>query len=251
MTDTTNTVTYPKFKKVCQLDTQGCYIGRAVADLSPLEAAVGVYLLPEYCIDTSPPAEKPGHAARWTGAEWEYIPDLRGQIVYSTTAGTAVTITEIGALLPATTDTPRPTAYHTWANGKWTLTAAAKSAQLADAKAEKLTALAAAAQRFVSAAAQADVPDFELLIWSTQATEAKAWHEDNSAATPTLDAIAAARGVDVDTLRQKAYAKATAYEQLAANIAGQRQAIEDKIKAATDIAALDAIEIVFSVGDAA
>ncbi|OFO27760.1 hypothetical protein HMPREF3052_08125 [Neisseria sp. HMSC056A03] len=85
------------------------------------------------------------------------------------------------------------------------------------------------------------VPDFEVSTWTIQALEAKAWHADNAAATPTLDAIADARGVPVDVLKQKAYEKAIKFEMLTAHIAGLRQAAEDKIYAAKtpeDVAAV-------------
>ena len=47
----------------------------------------------------------------------------------------------------------------------------------------------------------------------------------------------------LDELRAKALAKSNAYTALTASVAGQRQAIEDQIRAADSLAALDAVAI--------
>ena len=73
--------------------------------------------------------------------------------------------------------------------------------------------------------------------------EAQAWATDKNAPTPILAGIARARGVPLDDLRAKALAKSNAYTALTASVAGQRQALEDQVRAAEDLAALDAIAI--------
>lgn len=237
---------HPLTKTVCQLDANGYYAGQTEADLSPLQADDGVYLLPAFTVDTAAPETKPGHAAYWdaTAAEWQYRPDHRGQTVYSTTDGSAINIEQIGDYPPGTTTEPRPGSYHTWQEGKWAISAEATKRQLADAKAAKLAAAARAAQMFIAHAAGLDtVPVFEQATWSLQAAEAAAWAADNSTATPVLSGIAAARGVDVNELRSKALAKAQAFTGLSAHIAGQRQAFEDAINAAKDVAAVDGVNI--------
>ena len=235
----------PLTKQVCQLDANGHYLYTTDADLDPL-AADGSYRLPCGCIDAAPPEAKPGHAAYWdaAAAEWQYRPDHRGQTVYSTTDGSAVLIEQIGDYPPGTTTKPRPGNYHTWQEDKWTISTEATKRRLADAKSSKLSAAARAAQLFIARAAGLDtVPDFERATWSLQAAEAQAWAADNKKPTPVLSSIAAARGVDVNELRSKALAKAQAFTALSAHIAGQRQAFEDALNAATDLAAVDAIAI--------
>lgn len=117
-------------------------------------------------------------------------------------------------------------------------------AALAAAKTAKLHEAAAAAQRFIDAVAGLDtVPQFERDSWATQALEAQAWAADHDAPTPILAGIAQARGVPLDTLRERALAKSNAYSALTASVAGQRQALEDRIRAATDIDALNAVTI--------
>ena len=49
----------------------------------------------------------------------------------------------------------------------------------------------------------------------------------------------------LDDLRAKALAKSNAYTSLTASVAGQRQALEDQIRAADTLAALDAIAVAY------
>ena len=117
-------------------------------------------------------------------------------------------------------------------------------AALAAAKTAKLHAAASAAQAFIETVAGLDgVPQFERDSWAQQSLEAQAWATDKNAPTPILAGIAQARGVPLDDLRAKALAKTNAYTALTASVAGQRQALEDQIRAAEDLAALDAIAI--------
>ena len=117
-------------------------------------------------------------------------------------------------------------------------------AALAAAKTAKLHAAAEAAQRFIDVVAGLDgVPQFERDSWASQAIEAQAWAADHNAPTPILAGIAKARGVPLDILRERALAKSNAYSALTASVAGQRQALEDRIRAATDIDALNAVTI--------
>ena len=118
------------------------------------------------------------------------------------------------------------------------------AAALSKAKAAKLHEAATAAQGFIDRVAGLDtVPPFERDSWATQALEAQAWAADHDAPTPILAGIARARGVPLDTLRERALAKSNAYSALTASVAGQRQALEDRIRAATDIDALNAVTI--------
>ena len=146
---------------------------------------------------------------------------------------------------------PAPSQYHVIDAGMWVLTADGTTAQLAAAKAEKISNLNAAAQAFINAAAEIDkVPDFEVQTWSIQAAEARAWAADKTAPTPVLDQIAASRGIDAAKLKAAALRKTLAYEKLTAHIAGQRQALQSKIETAKTQAALDKIAITFTAPEA-
>ena len=147
-----------------------------------------------------------------------------------------------------TVSPPRPSDYHEWDGGSWVLKPTAKKKMLQHAKSEKLAEINRTAQSYIDRAAGLDkVPEFEVATWTTQAFEAKAWHADQNAATPTLDAIAASRGVPPDALRQKAYEKTLKFERLTAYVAGLRQAAEDKINAAANLDELTDISLVIEL----
>lgn len=141
---------YPQSKPVCQLDADGLYTGQTTADLSPMEAAQGIYLLPAGCIDAAPPESRDGHAARWTGADWEYLPDYRGQTVYDTATGQSRIIDAVGALPEGVTTQAPPDDVHDWDGSQWVLNPAKAAVQLAalrDAETERINAAVYAVQQ--------------------------------------------------------------------------------------------------------
>jgi hypothetical protein len=171
------------------------------------------------------------HAAQWDGQGWQIIPDYRGCVVFS--GGQEQVWDKLGDLPDGVSLTPPETV------------------NIAELKAVKLVALNTAAQAFINKHAGIDsVPEFEFASWSIQASEAKAWQLDKNAPTPVLDGIATARGIPADTLKAAALRKTLAYEQLAAHVAGQRQALQSKIEAAKKQSDLDKIEIAFSLPEA-
>ena len=74
-----------------------------------------------------------------------------------------------------------------------------------------------------------------------------AWEENKKADTPILNGIAAARGVDENVLKAAALKKAKQYSKLTAHIAGERQAIQDRIQSAKTIEDIEAIVIVYTL----
>lgn len=182
-------------------------------------------------IEAELPTLKENQAARWTGESWEIIPDYRGVLVF-TKDGEQIW-QQIGSLPDGVSLTPP------------------ESVNIDGLKSVKLVALNAAAQAFINKHAGIDsVPEFEFASWAIQAAEAKAWQADKAASTPVLDGIATARGITADTLKAAALRKTLAYEQLAAHVAGQRQALQSKIEAAKTQAALDKIAVVFTLPEA-
>lgn len=138
---------------------------------------------------------------------------------------------------------PAPTPYHTWNGSEWTLSDTQQQAVISAEKSAKLSEINTKAQAFVNQLAHLDdTPEFERETWSIQREEAKAWFENNAEETPTLALIAQARGVPLDVLRQKAYEKAKAYQTVAAVVAGQRQAYEDRLNRAETLEQIRAIE---------
>ena len=149
------------------------------------------------------------------------------------------------------TDVPPPSGDYILQNGEWVLPENHTEMILSAAKKQKLKDLNDSAQAFINKHAGIDsVPEFEFASWAIQAAEAKAWQEDKAAPTPVLDGIATARGMSADTLKAAALRKTLAYEQLAAHVAGQRQALQSKIEAAKTQAALDKIAVVFTLPEA-
>lgn len=233
-------------KPVCQLDSDGLYLGQTEADLD-VYARDGSYLIPGGCVDTKPPKVRDGYAARWTGKAWEYLPDHRGKIVYQTSDGQAVIIDTVGEISDGLTFEAPPSYWHAWDGKKWAISKEAKAKQLEQEKAAKLTEINRAAQSYINQAIGLDkVPDFEVSTWTIQALEAKAWIADNAVATPTLNAIAEARGIPAEVLKQKAYEKAMKYELLTSRVAGLRQSVEDKIKAARTLEDVASVQCDFS-----
>jgi hypothetical protein len=170
-------------------------------------------------------------AAQWDGQGWQIIPDYRGCVVFA--GGQEQVWDKLGDLPDGVSLTPP------------------ESANIDGLKSVKLGALNAAAQAFINKHAGIDsVPEFEFASWSIQASEAKAWQLDKTAPTPVLDGIATARGIPADTLKAAALRKTLAYEQLAAHVAGLRQALQSKIEAAKKQSDLDKIEIAFSLPEA-
>jgi hypothetical protein len=170
-------------------------------------------------------------AAQWDGQNWQIIPDYRGCVVF---AGEQELVWNKLGELPEGISLHPP-----------------ETVNIAELKTVKLGVLNTDAQAFINKYAGIDsVPEFEFASWSIQASEAKAWQLDKNAPTPMLDGIATARGIPADVLKSAALRKTLAYEQLAAHVAGQRQALQSKIEAVKKQSDLDKIEIAFSLPEA-
>lgn len=238
-------------KSVCQLDGDNLYVGQATADLN-IYARDGSYIIPGGCIDTNPPELTEGHAARWNGEGWDFLADHRGKIAYRKTDGTAVTISQVGSLSDDLTMIAPPSEYCSWDGEKWienqAKKAEAEETKLATAKVIALSRLNQRAQAIVNEqSGMDDLPAFEVQSWPVQASEARAWSENNSVPTPVLDQIAQARGINPDKLKAAALKKTLAYESLCGNVAGKRQAIEKQIDAAKTLDELNTIDTEISL----
>lgn len=104
-------------------------------------------------------------------------------------------------------------------------------------------ALAAEYRRRIQVIA-AGYPLSERESWPVQTEEARALESDPAAATPWIDAAAAARGLDRLVLAERIRAKDDAYRQVHGLLTGTRQRIEDQIDAvAVDAQALSQIDV--------
>lgn len=99
-----------------------------------------------------------------------------------------------------------------------------------DAKASALAVINAACEKAI-AAIQASYPASEVLSWPKQEAEARYYVADPGAATPLLDALAEARGIDKAELARRVILKADAFAQYSGSAIGKRQALEDALNA--------------------
>ncbi|HCG2925808.1 TPA: tail fiber assembly protein [Escherichia coli] len=108
--------------------------------------AVGVGIPACSCLD-APGAHKAGYAICRSVElnSWEYVPDHRGETVYSTENGRKVTISDIGEYPENTTTIAPLTPYDKWDGEKWvTDTEAQHSAALDAAEAQRQSLINAA-----------------------------------------------------------------------------------------------------------
>lgn len=114
-------MTYALTKQVCQLNEQNIYVGQTSADLSPVEADDGIYLMPAGTIDVEPPKDKKGFIAKWTGGEWEYIENHIGETFYSTVTKLPLVISEFGVIPEGYTAIPPESELCEWDGKAWVI----------------------------------------------------------------------------------------------------------------------------------
>lgn len=114
-------MTYALTKQVCQLNEQNIYVGQTSADLSPVEADDGIYLMPAGTIDVEPPKDKIGFIAKWTGGEWEYIENHIGETFYSTVTKLPLVISEFGVIPEGYTAIPPESELCEWNGKAWVI----------------------------------------------------------------------------------------------------------------------------------
>ena len=189
---------------------------------------------------------------------WAMRDDLTGKQVFSTAdpRQSLVLGREDWAVPQGYTEKPAPSLAHVWdaKKGDWLLDKTkqaeldqqAAAAAFEQAKIAKTSEINTQAQAYIDHATGADqLPAFEVQSWAIQGAEAKAWHADSTAPTPTLDAIAKARCVPLDALRAGAYKKTMMYEAVVASVMGQRQKYNDQLRAAKTLTEIDAINVVY------
>jgi hypothetical protein len=114
---------------------------------------------------------------------------------------------------------------------------------LEDARSDKITEINAAYASAMDVIA-ASYPETERDSWAKQETQARAYVANNAAAVPLLSALATARGLPLLDVASRVIAKADAYELVAGQNIGRRQARMDAIAAAVsanDLVALQAV----------
>lgn len=119
------------------------------------------------------------------------------------------------------------------------------SGKLAEAKANKLEALNASYESFVSQLTNS--PQTEILTWSEQEAEARAYTASKQESdAPMLSSLSKARNIPLSMLCAKVIEKAEAYRSFIAYAIGKRQAYEDAIEKAQTLGGLESIHIDFT-----
>lgn len=119
---------------------------REYLSTSPEYLAVGVGIPEHSCLD-APGSNKAGYAICRTVDlnSWEYVPDHRGEIIYSTETGESKEITALGDYPENTTTIAPLTPYDKWDGEKWvTDTEAQHSAAVEAAEAQRQSLIDAA-----------------------------------------------------------------------------------------------------------
>lgn len=231
---------YPQTKTVCQLDDNHFFIGTTEADLSPLDLDDGVYLMPAGSIDTTPPKLRKGFVAKWMGDNWQYIPDHRGEIVYSTIDQTEIIISEVGDYPENTTLLKPPSANYQWdkKTKKWEMSAEKQTALIQQRKTELLQRIANKTDNFKA----------QYLVGYSQAEIDSFYRQEREARNelPTMLLTEIFEGRDdlnsIEDLKKKVIEKADLFAIIMGKLFAIKQGFEKHIEQAETAEQLDKIE---------
>ncbi|HIC9033649.1 tail fiber assembly protein [Escherichia coli] len=144
--------------------------------------AVGVGIPANSCID-APGDSKEGFAICRTAdfTAWEYVPDHRGETVYSTKTGEAAIVSLPGAYPEHTTPQAPATSYDTWNGSEWMTDMKAQHAANVEAAEQQKSALLVEAQAAISLwqtelqlGILSDKDKASLILWLTYIKELQA-----------------------------------------------------------------------------
>lgn len=97
----------------------GEFLSVGLADPNPLEP--GKFLIPAHATEIEPPVTSEKQVAVWKGSAWGVEEDNREEVLYKTTTGEEIKISEIGPLPWDCTRTPRPSEFYFWDGQCWVL----------------------------------------------------------------------------------------------------------------------------------
>lgn len=214
----------------------GEFINEAPADESPLEP--GVILLPAFSTTTKPPKTATREIAVFADGQWRVKADWRGAVLFSTTDGSAVNISEIGKT-PAdvgATDKAMPGASHSWKDGEWVPDPAKVAGLLDAAKANALDRINAFAKS--KRALIAGTPDdAEIAGWNNklriaQAIVAGTATDAEKAAFQAEITARCIKGETLDIFTQKVIKNAGFFAQAVGLIDGMKRKAQDSVAVA-------------------
>lgn len=146
--------------------------------------AIGVGLPANSCTDAPGESKEDFAICRTAGlTAWEYVADHRGEIVYSTETGEAVSITAPGDYPDGTTTLAPATPYDTWNGSGWVTDTEAQHAADVEAADQKKAALLLEAQTIIS-------------LWQTELQLGIISDEDKASLIAWMNYIKAVQTVD-------------------------------------------------------
>lgn len=143
---------------------------------------VGVSM-PGNSIDIDPGDEMPGKVAIFTGAEWEWWEDHRGETVYSTADGEPSKVNYIGLIRDGFVSVAPSTPFDYWDGEKWATDKEAQQAANVEAAEGQKTALLAEAKATIS-------------LWQTELQLGIINDEDKASLIAWMNYIKALQAVD-------------------------------------------------------
>jgi len=117
---------------------------------------------------------------------------------------------------------------------------------LKEARAAKLAEIIAACDAALLPLA-ASYSAMERSTWDQQVSEAQTLQADADAAAPLLRGIATGRGIDLMELAVRVLRNKAGLEIISGAVLGQKQALEDKLDDAADVAAVLAIRVAYAL----
>jgi hypothetical protein len=91
-------------------------------------------------------------------------------------------------------------------------------------------------------------PDFEMKTWPQQEAESVAWSVNPAAATPMIDVMANARGINRELYLQKTLGKVATFRAASSMLVGLRQKYVDQLTAAETAEEVEAIDPIYALG---
>ena len=138
----------------------------------------------------------------------------------------------------------RPDGYFT--EEEWLSAHPQPELSLEEVKAAKLAEINAGCDAILKQAVSG-YPETEQQTFYKQDAESAAYLENPETETPFLTILAAARGIDLETMVTKVRAKTDAFSRLSAFICGQRQAMEDELDACASVEAVQTIRVSYQM----
>lgn len=158
-----------------------------------------------------------------------------------TNSNTVIRLSD-GAFIPMDEGNSDYKAYLSWVAGGNTPTPV-DTLSIAQLKAQQISLINSKFTESMTAITSG-YPQNEMLSWTKQETEARAWVLSSTAITPLLDGLATARNIPKSALVSRVIAKADTFAGVSGQLIGKRQGLEDKINALPDTTTADAIKAI-------